>query len=107
MLRALTTMIMAAPLGHRIVVNVMLYDALLAAWKVVLEFESHSLRQRVLDVEHSLAKYRKSANIRRDRRVQADWRMLMSFSLPWCREFLSGCDSGGPLRQQPELGMRT
>jgi hypothetical protein len=49
MLRALTTMIMAALLGHRIVVTVMLYDALLAAWKVVLEFESHSLRHRVLD----------------------------------------------------------
>jgi hypothetical protein len=33
MLRALTTMIMAASLGERIVVNVMLYDALLVAWK--------------------------------------------------------------------------
>ena len=29
------------------VVKLTLYDALLAAWKVAREFESHSLRQRV------------------------------------------------------------
>jgi hypothetical protein len=31
------------------IINVMLYDALLAAWKVNPEFESHSLRHSVRD----------------------------------------------------------